>query len=156
MLEATVISTAKRTAKRTNGVVTPKPRKLSRRETDNLCRYAHSVVFLSAGLSMLLNSLANATHASPDSKVLAYGMGAMIPILVLLLGRVSGLLYRRKKVNLAYTIGGIASVLLLLSVFHCAESIMALTGSNWVIAGALAIGIDCGLIACEVVTVLED
>jgi hypothetical protein len=41
-------------------------------------------------------------------------------------------------------------------VVPCTESIGHLTGSNWLLSSCLAIGIDCGLIACEFVSVIED
>lgn len=127
-----------------------------RSETDNLSRWATGYVSLAAVMSMVLNSMANGHHAQDGYILMAYAMGALIPILVLLLGRVAGLLYRRNKSRLAYSVGGIGVVLLMLSVFHCTESIGLLTGSNWFLAAALAIGIDCGLVACEVVSVIEE
>jgi drug/metabolite transporter (DMT)-like permease len=132
----------------------PTARKPKRSEVDNLPRWAHAYVALAAGLSMVLNAMANCHHS--ESKLMAGTMGALIPVLVLLLGRVAGLLYRRKRKQLAYVVGGIGVVLLLLSVFHCTESIGELTGSNWLLSAALAVGIDCGLVACEVVAVVED
>jgi drug/metabolite transporter (DMT)-like permease len=127
-----------------------------RHEIDNLNRWATAYVALSAVMSMVLNAMANGHHAREGQVWMAYAMGALIPVLVLLLGRVAGLLHRRKKPRMSKCVGGIGVVLLLLSVFHCTESIGALTGSNWVLAAALAIGIDCGLVACEVVSVVED
>jgi hypothetical protein len=127
-----------------------------RSETDNLSRWATGYVSLAAVMSMVLNSMANGHHAQDGHILMAYAMGALIPVLVLLLGRVAGLLYRRNKTQLAYSVGGIGVVLLMLSVFHCTESIGLLTGSNWFLAAALAIGIDCGLVACEVVSVIEE
>ena len=43
--------------------------------------------------------------------------------------------------------------LLLLSVWHCSQSIALLTGSP--VALALAVAIDCGLVACEVALITE-
>ena len=146
----------KQTPKGTNRK-TPKKRAIPKRpnETDNLNRWATSYVGLSAVMSMVLNAMANGHHAK-ENVWMAYAMGALIPVLVLLLGRFAGLLYRRQKIQLSYCVGGIGVVLLMLSVFHCTESIGLLTGSNCVLAAALAIGIDCGLVACEVVSVIED
>ncbi len=127
-----------------------------RSEFNNLNRWATAYVVLSAAMSMVLNAMANANHAQSGQVWLAVLLGSLIPILVLLLGRVAGLLHRRKKPRLAYSVGGIGVVLLMLSVFHCTESVSMLTGSNWLLAAALAIGIDCGLVACEVVSVIED
>jgi hypothetical protein len=58
-------------------------------------------------------------------------------------GRLSG---RRR---LALVVGGIGTGLLGLSVSHCCESIRLLTGSHWMLAGLLAVGIDAGMVACE-------
>jgi hypothetical protein len=38
---------------------------------------------------------------------------------------------------------------LALSVFHCTEALMALTGSHAVLALLLAVGIDAGMVMCE-------
>ncbi len=59
----------------------------------------------------------------------------------------------RKRVAVA--IGAVASVVLLLSVFHCAEAINLLTGMHPILAAALAIGIDCGMVGAEVTTVVS-
>lgn len=133
-----------------------KERKPTRKEIDNLAIWSNAYVALAAVMSMVLNAMANASHAKSGHIIMAYVMGGLIPVLVLLLGRIAGLLYRRKKHKLAYAVGTIGVILLLLSVFHCTESISVLTGSNSFLAASLAIGIDCGLVACEIVSVLED
>jgi hypothetical protein len=50
--------------------------------------------------------------------------------------------------------GLISALLLLCSLFHCTESIILLTGSHWLLAGTLAVGIDAGLLACEACSTL--
>jgi hypothetical protein len=53
------------------------------------------------------------------------------------------------KKKLALAIGGVGVAVLALSVFHCTEALMALTGSHAVLALLLAVGIDAGMVACE-------
>lgn len=56
---------------------------------------------------------------------------------------------RRACQGVAKLIGGIASLLVILSVWHLTAGISVLTGSNVVLALFLAIGIDLGMIASE-------
>ncbi len=60
----------------------------------------------------------------------------------------------RKRVALC--VGAVGCVVLLLSVWHCTEALTLLTGAPLLLAALLAIGIDCGLVACEVATVVGD
>ncbi len=53
----------------------------------------------------------------------------------------------RQRLGLA--VGGVGVSVLALSVVHCTTAIAALTGSGHVLAALLAIGIDAGLVACE-------
>ena len=45
--------------------------------------------------------------------------------------------------------------MLLLSVWHCSESIALLTGSPVWLALPMSVAIDCGLVACEVALITE-
>jgi hypothetical protein len=47
------------------------------------------------------------------------------------------------------------AALLLLSVWHCSQSIALLTGSPVALALPMAVAIDCGLVACEVALISE-
>lgn len=172
-LDGAVIETTPRTRKpRTRKPAPPapvietpqaprKPRQ-PKAKSDHLARWSHAYVFIAAGMSMALNAIANGQHApngtdgAPDMRLAAWTMGALIPVLVLLLGKVAGLLWKRDQRTFALTTGGIGVVVLLLSVFHCAESIGMLTGSHWLLAGALAIGIDAGMVACEISATIAD
>lgn len=58
----------------------------------------------------------------------------------------------RQKV--AGVVGGIGVAVIALSVIHVAEAVAALTGSHWALAGLLAIGIDAGMVACELAELL--
>lgn len=113
-------------------------------------RWASAYIILSMLMSAGLNGYANAEFARPELKVWAWGMGIMIPVLVLILSRVAGLLYKSKARRLAYLGGAVAGTLLTLSVWHCASSIALLTGSNMGLALAFAVGIDVGLVTCEI------
>lgn len=55
--------------------------------------------------------------------------------------------------RLALLVGGIGTSVLALSVVHCTESISLLTGSHWLLAGLLAVGIDAGMVASELAEV---
>jgi hypothetical protein len=52
--------------------------------------------------------------------------------------------------RIAAVLGAVATGLLALSVVHCTTAIAALTGSHWLLAGLLAVGIDAGMVASEV------
>src|SRR5262245_47470520 len=56
--------------------------------------------------------------------------------------------------TIAAGVGGVGVVLLALSVYHCAEALMVLTGSPIMLAAMLAIGIDLGLVASELAAII--
>lgn len=58
----------------------------------NCRRWANAYIVTAVLLSMLLNSVASGLHAE-QFKLLAYGVGAIIPVLVFILGKVAGLLW---------------------------------------------------------------
>ena len=58
----------------------------------NCRRWANAYIVAAVLLSMLLNSVASGLHAE-QFKLLAYGVGAIIPVLVFILGKVAGLLW---------------------------------------------------------------
>jgi hypothetical protein len=64
---------------------------------------------------------------------------------------------RRRAVRyargLAVAVGGVGVGVLGLSVVHCTESIGLLTGSHWALSALLAVGIDAGMVACELAEV---
>src|SRR5204862_3737201 len=61
-------------------------------------------------------------------------------------GRMAGLNLVRR---VALGVGGVGVGVLALSVTHCTESISLLTGSHWCLACLLAVGIDAGMVGCE-------
>jgi hypothetical protein len=129
--------------------VTPKPA----RHNDHLTRYAYAGVALMAALSALLNGHANSLGATIPWA--GWGMGLTIPAIILLLGKVAGLLWKRGQHRLAYLTAGAGTGLLLLSVWHCATSISLLTGSPLILAAPMAVAIDVGFVACEVAALVE-
>lgn len=149
-----------------NVAVPPKPKAKSkskpviRRETTrnasklNVTKLAASfgVIFM-ATLSALLNAYANGQHASVEWA--GWGMGMAVPIIVLVLGKVAGDMFRKKQMMVAFLNGGSGLALLFLSVYHCSESISLLTGCSVGLAFPQAVAIDFGLIACEIAIIAE-
>ena len=134
----------------------PKAKRVTVSKNDNLTTWCMAYVALAAVMSMGLNAWANGQHAPAGTQWAAWGMGAAIPVLVLLLGKIAGLCYKRKNIPLAYAAGGVGVAVLMLSVFHCYQSISLLTGSGWLLSSLLAIGVDAGMVVAEVVSVVED
>jgi hypothetical protein len=123
------------------------------RHSDHLTTYAYAGVALMAVLSAALNGYANSLEASIPWA--GWGMGLTIPAIILLLGKVAGLLWKRGQHRLAYLTGGTGTGLLLLSVWHCATSISLLTGSPLLLALPMAVAIDVGFVCCEVAALVE-
>lgn len=121
----------------------------------SLHQTATITVFTCAGLSALLNGYSAAQHAPIPA--LGWFLGLAIPVIILLLGRVAGKLWLRgpSRRSLAYFAGGSGVGLLVLSVYHCAESISMLTGSGLVLAVPMSVAIDCGLVSCELAAISE-
>jgi len=120
---------------------------------DYLRTYATAGVALMAVLSALLNAYANGQHATIAWA--GWAMGLAVPAIVLTLGKVAGLLWKRRHRRQAYLTGGTGAGLLFLSVWHCATSIALLTGSPLLLALPMAVAIDCGLVCCEVAALVE-
>lgn len=133
-----------------------KPRKVSApklAKQDNLARYANTGVIVMAALSALLNGYANAQHA--EIHWAGWGMGLVIPAIILILGKVAALLYKRGQRRLSLTTAAVGVGLLALSVWHCSLSIAALTGSPLLLATPMAIAIDCGFVCCEIAALID-
>ena len=56
--------------------------------------------------------------------------------------------------RVSLVVGGLGCFVLLLSVWHCTEALQSLTGSPFALAVLLAVGIDFGLVACEVGSII--
>lgn len=128
-------------------------KKSSVRLPDHLRTYAYAGVAVMAVLSACLNGHANAQHASVEWA--GWGMGIAIPVIILLLGKVAGLLHKRGCNGLAYLTAGAGIGLLMLSVWHCASSIAMLTGSSLPLAIPMAVAIDVGFVACEIAALVD-
>ena len=55
----------------------------------------------------------------------------------------------RAAKRLAAVCGSVATGVLALSVVHCTQAIADMTGSHWLLAALLAVGIDAGMVASE-------
>lgn len=116
-------------------------------------RYVASAVLLSSGL----NAFANVDLCPMEGigeRCAAGIIGAVVPGLVWLTGKVAGWAHRAAKGRLALLVGLAGVCLLLLSVAHCAHAIAHLTGSGWLLSLLLAVGIDYGLVASEVAAIV--
>lgn len=60
------------------------------------------------------------------------------------------------RIAIAKGIGGVGIAVLTLSVWHCTEAITLLTGSPMLLSGLLAIGIDAGMVMCELAELIGD
>jgi len=130
-----------------------KARTTAKVKTDGLRFYATASVIVMALLSAVLNGYANSLHAAVEWA--GWAMGIIIPVIILILGKVAGLLFKRSNMRAAYWTGGIGIGLLFLSVWHVATSIAAVTGSPLLLAMPMAVAIDCGFVACEVAALQE-
>lgn len=135
-------TTSKKTGKKTSSRSIRKER-LSK----TLHKFAYLGIGLNASLSAFLNGMANASHA--EIPVLGWAIGVTIPAILLVLGKIAGISHKMGYQRFAYTMAVTASLLLFLSVFHCASSLAQLTGSSFVICLPMAIVIDVGFMGCE-------
>jgi hypothetical protein len=110
-------------------------------------------VGLMLALSAGLNGYANAQH-SPVAWA-GWLMGLAVPVIVLVLAKVCGEKWRAGQKPVARFAGSSGAALLLLSVWHCSESIALLTGSPVALAFPMAVAIDMGLVACEAALISE-
>lgn len=113
------------------------------------------------GTTVLVSSALNAYSAVVESgqttmvgSVAAGSIGALVPVLVWMLGCVTAWTWKSGWHRLAYVTGAISCCVLALSVIHVASALASLTGTGLVLSGLLAVGIDCGLVASEATAVL--
>lgn len=128
----------------------PAPARVKR--PDALKVWATAGVAVMSGMSALLNGYANSLHAGAPWA--GWLMGIAIPVIVLILGKVAGLVYQRGHARGAFALGAVGSGLLFLSVWHCSTSISLLTGSGVFLSMPMAVAIDMGLVGCEVAGLL--
>ena len=143
---------ARKKAPKVKPVAAPKP--VAKPATDReVIHWATFGVVFTLVLSALLNGYANAQHA--PAAWAGWLMGLSVPVIVLVLSKVAACKWRKGERAVGGFAGGSGIGLLLLSVWHCSESIALLTGSGLVLAVPMALAIDCGLVACELALVTE-
>lgn len=117
---------------------------------DGLKAWAYAGIGLSLALSAGLNGMAFAEHA--PAAWAGWGLGFVVPVLVLVFARVSAMCWGRGWRGLAYAGGGACLAVLGLSVQHLAVSISRLTGEHVALAALMALAVDVGLVVCELAT----
>lgn len=136
----------------TRKVTTSKRKTLKR--TSKRADYLHAKCYAAVGMGALASAALNIhTIAEHSSAGWAVGLGLGIPTFVLLLGQIAGGAYQRGHMRLAGMVGSIATALLLLSVVDCYQALAAITGMPAVACALLAVVVDCGMVASEVVAV---
>jgi hypothetical protein len=139
----------------------PKPKTVQPVETtaaspkpnDGLWYWATAGVAIMAVLSAVLNGYQHSQHS--PSWLAGWGMGLVVPIIVLVLGKVAGLAWKRGAAVLAAMTALAGVGLLGLSVYHCSEAIASITGSPWGLAVPMAVAIDIGLVCSEYAALQE-
>jgi hypothetical protein len=152
--------TKKRTArarKKATPVVVPAPTPAPEGPTvrdRSLTHYAVAGVATMSAMSAGLNGYSHAQHATVVWA--GWGLGILIPVIILLLGKVAGTLHKRGYRERSYVTAGSGLGLLVLSVWHCAESIALLTGSPLLLALPMAVAIDVGFVCCELAILADE
>lgn len=123
------------------------PQVQAERQNDRLGAYAIAGVSTMSIMSAGLNGYAHAQHATVAWA--GWALGLIIPVVILLLGKVAGIAHKRGRKPLAYATAGAGIGLLILSIWHCTASIALLTGSPLLLAAPMAIAIDVGFCCCE-------
>jgi hypothetical protein len=115
--------------------------------------YTASAIVLSSGLNGYA-AVVSSGASTAAGQVAAGAIGAVVPVLVWLLGTVTAWTWRAGWKRLACVSGAVACCVLALSVVHVGSALAALTGSHWLLAGLMAVGIDCGLVSSEATAIL--
>jgi hypothetical protein len=115
--------------------------------------YTGTAILLSSGLNGYAAVQASGASGTAGL-VAAASIGAVVPVLVWMLGTVTAWTYRAGWKRLALVSGAVAACVLALSVLHVATALAALTGTHLVLSGLMAVGIDCGLVSSEVTAIL--
>jgi hypothetical protein len=114
---------------------------------DAIRRWANVGIALTLSTSAVLNGYANAAHA--DLPWAGWLLGLATPALVFVLCRIAALQWACGRRQSAKFTAGTGVSLLLLSVWHCSQSIAGLTASPLFLSLPLAVAVDVGLIASE-------
>jgi hypothetical protein len=115
--------------------------------------YTGSAILLSSGLNGYAAVVASGAQGTAGL-VAAASIGAVVPVLVWMLAQVTAWTWRAGWRRLACVSGAVACCVLALSVLHVASALAALTGTHWLLAGLLAVGVDCGLVSSEATAIL--
>lgn len=120
--------------------------------------WASRYVGTAIGLSSVLNAYAvfSDSPASGGWQYVGVAFGGAIPVMVWALAKASAAAYRGGLRGMAYLPGLAALALLLLSLAHCSAAIAGLTGSGPMLSWLMAVGIDYGLVASELLAVQAD
>jgi hypothetical protein len=152
------INTIPSTNGQAKGKARAKPRAVANRKArEQVTCWAHRYTTASIVLSAMLNAFAAWHHnaeASTFMQVSAALVSGFVPLLVWGLSQLAGWLVRAKQRRIAYAAGGVGVGMLLLSVIHVSDAITLLTGQHLVLAGLLAVGIDCGLVVSELAAIM--
>ena len=130
----------------------PKPKPKAKPVEHKSGIFAASGVAIMSMTSAGLNGYAFSQYATVQWA--GWTLGLIIPVFVLILFKVSGDKFKCHR-NFAVFTGATGTGVLLLSVWHCSESISLLTGSPILLAIPLAIACDIGLVCCEVALLLD-
>jgi len=142
--------------RRTKAEAGPKPKR-GAGHLRHVERWGNRYVVTACVLSSALNAWANVDMCGSDHVVACTAaglLGAVVPGLVWMLGKIAGHAYRAGRRGHAAGVGAAGVALLILSIWHCAHAIALLTGGGILLSGLLAVGIDYGLIASEVAAVM--
>jgi hypothetical protein len=108
--------------------------------SDHLRGYALAGVGVMSVMSAGLNGYAHSLHATIAWA--GWALGLIIPVVILLLGKVAGIAFKRNRRTLAYC--------------TAAAGIGLLTGSPLLLAAPMAIAIDAGFVCAEYALTIAD
>lgn len=110
------------------------------------------------GLSSVLNAYAvlSSSSATGGWQYVGVAFAGLVPVGVWVLAKQAASAYRGGKALGAYSVALAAVALLVLSLFHCSAAIAGLTGSDLLLSWCMALGIDYGLVASELLAVQAD
>ena len=109
-----------------------------------------------AGSSMLNGYQSYVDGGQGYGGIAGAAIGISIPIAVWTLAKCAGWAYQAKMLRIATIIAGVGTGLLITSLWHVSTAIALLTGSGMYLGVAVAIGLDCGLVATEAAAIVAE